>query len=107
MKDRHARTHVFTIDITNELNYEVTPIQVYERENKITFDHVPNIFALLGRLNEDGEPPMPFGYATPDYMDAILALFVLVEYDYIDACTANETAMKFTEAFYGFEVPKD
>ena len=106
MKDKHAQTHTFIIHIDREPYFEARPICAEEQAKGP--QKVPDIFdALRNDTDEEGYPlHYDIYYATPDFMDAIFALFVLVDQELLDVCSANEAAMKFTEVFYGFEVPK-
>ena len=110
MKDKHAQTHAFTIIISRgsaTLNaIDALPIENFERNYDCKVKgKVPNIFDKIPDTYDDNGDLVPFDlwYVTPDYMDAIFALFVLVKKEIIDICDANEAAMKFTETFYGEE----
>ena len=112
MKNKHARTHGFIIQISRgcRLFADALPTDEFEKRYVMTLpEHAQNVYDRISEALPSREVD-PYDasamYVTPDFSDAIGALFAFVEYGLIDSCDAYGAAMMFTEAFYGFEVAK-
>ena len=106
MKNKHARTHGFIIQISRgcRLFADALPCDEFEKRYVMTLpEHAQNVYDRIFEAlpNREVDPcDATAMYVTPDFYDAIGALYAFVEYGLIDSCDATDATMQFTEAFY-------